>query len=151
MELLFSPRLWGIPSVSWHPDLLNSSKPQALVFPCRLNKILPFRKQTPVDSSPCQRGRFQGYMGQLRSQLPHFEGIRCESDASHCWYLSKPFSLFSLTPFKTFVSVLEWLHGGPTGLVVRVVGSCQKLQKGWGPHHHELTSGLCKLYLIADY
>lgn len=36
-------------------------------------------------------------------------------------------------------------------LVVRVLASCQKLQKRWGAHHHQLMSELCKQYLAADY
>lgn len=40
IELFFLPRLWGIPSVFWHPDLLNSGKPQTLVFP--IDKIIFF-------------------------------------------------------------------------------------------------------------
>ena len=116
-----------------------------------LNNVLSFRKQIPVDLSHSHRGRVHVYIKQLRSQLPHFDRIRSGSESSRSCYLLKPFSLFSLTSFKTCVSVFGWLYGDPAGLVVRVLASCQKLQKGWGTHHHELTSQLCKLYLSANY
>lgn len=108
VELFFLPRLWGIPSVFWHPDLLNSGKPQALVFPYWLNSSLPFRKKIPLDLSPCHRGRVRVYVGQLRSQLPHFDRIRSGSEASHsCFVFFFAFS-HTIQNFCLYFWVTSW-------------------------------------------
>lgn len=144
-----SRRFWGIASTFWRPDLLNSGKSLALAFPC-LNSVLPFREQIAVALSPCHRGRVHVHS----RNWDHGSHLRAELDLDLKLHTHAIFWCLFLCFLRHRSKLVSPFLGDfmvTVCLVVRVLGSCQKLQKRWGTHHHELTSELCKQYLAADY